>query len=229
MSKKRFFLILIVASVSAFLGGFVSNHLYLPANAVTNDNVDQQGIQPPVHKFPPEFKVVEAHQFRLVDPEGNCLAKLTIEEEQNKSALEIFMDLPQPTKTLKTSKTYHAVLEMGTGSRTIKITENNIELKAGSTQTELESDSLTIRDIKNGPKQTDSSGRLTVQEISRPRIMLNTFKGGTAIKISDDEGKLRAVLGSVDLNVIATGETQKRTESSIVLFGKDGSVIYSVP
>ena len=84
MSKKRFFLIFIAASVSAFLGGFVSNQLYLSANAAANDNGKQQSIQPL-----PEFKVVEANQFRLVDLEGNCLAKLTIEEEQNKSAIDL--------------------------------------------------------------------------------------------------------------------------------------------
>jgi hypothetical protein len=59
--------------------------------------------------------------------------------------------------------------------------------------------------------------------------MIKAFKGGTAITISDDEGKQRAILGSVDLNVIATGETRKRPESSIVLFGKDGKVVYSAP
>ena len=225
MSKKRFILIFIAALVSAFLGGFVSNQLYLSANAVANDNDKQQNIQPLDSKFPPEFKIVEANQFRLVDLEGNCLANLTIEEQQNKS----LADLLYPTTTSKTSKTYHAVLEMGTGSRTMKITENNVEIKAGSIQTDLSSDSLTISDIKNGSKHTDSSGRLTIREISRPRIMIKTFKGGTAIEISDDEGNQRAILGSVDLNVIATGETRKRPESSIVLFGKDGKVVYSAP
>ena len=93
MSKKRFFLIFIAASVSAFLGGFVSNQLYLSANAVANDNGKQQSIQSiEIH---PEFKVIEANQFRLVDPEGNCLAKLTIEEEQNKSAIDLLnLNLP---------------------------------------------------------------------------------------------------------------------------------------
>jgi hypothetical protein len=37
------------------------------------------------------------------------------------------------------------------------------------------------------------------------------------------------VLGSVDLNVIDTGGIHKRPESSLVLFGKDGKVIYEAP
>jgi len=224
MSKKRFLLILIAASVFAFLGGFLSNRLYFPENTVTKDNGKQQNIQTLEHNFPAEFKVVEANQFRLVDMKGNCLAKLTI-EEYSKSVL----DLLKSEQGEEYSKRYRAVLEMGTGSRTMKITENNIELKAGSTQTDLSSNSLTIRDIKDGSKQTDSSGRLTIQEISRPRIMINASKASTAIRIYDGEGNIRAVLGSVNLNVIATGEIQKRPESSIVLFGKDGKVIYSAP
>ena len=225
MSKKRFFLVLIIASISAFLGGFVSSQLYLPKNISSNEKGEQQSILPSDNKIHPEFKVLEANQFRLVDPEGNCLAELKIEEEENK----FLNPLLKPSKNPKISKTYHAVLEMGTGSTTIKITENNVEIKAGSTITDLSNDSLTISDIKNGSKQTDSSGRLTIQEISHPRIRIKAFKGDAAIEISDDEGKKRAVLGSVDLDVIATGETRKRPESSIVLFGKDGKVVYYAP
>lgn len=203
MSKKRFFLIFIAASVSAFLGGFVSNQLYLSANAAANDNAKQQSIQPL-----PEFKVVEANRFRLVDLEGNCLAKLTIEEEQNKSGLYLL----KSSKTLKTTKTYHAVLEMGTGSRTMRITKDKVELKTGSTQASLASGNLTIKDKSFINIYAD-----------------NIFKGGAAIEIFDKERKPRAVLGSINLDVIATGEIQKRPESSLVLFGKDGKVVYSAP
>jgi len=224
MSRNRFLLIFIAASVSAFLGAFASNKLYLSAKTTENGNGKQGNIQTLEKTSSREFKIVEANQFRLLDMEGKCLAKLTI-EEYFKSAL----DLLKSEQGQEYSKRYRAVLEMGTGSTTMKITENNVEIKTGSIKTDLSSDSLTISDIKNGSKQTDSSGRLTIQEISRSRIMLKAFKGGTAIAISDDEGKQRAILGSVDLNVMATGETRKRPESSIVLFGKDGKVVYSAP
>ena len=203
MSKKRFFLIFIAASVSAFLGGFVSNQLYLSANAVANDNGKQQNIQPLR-----EFKVIEANQFRLVDLEGNCLAKLTIEEEENKF-LEMVLG---PTKTSKTSKTYHAVLEMGTGYRSMRMTKDEVEFRAGSTQASLASGNLFLKDKSFIKIYAD-----------------NMLRGGTSIEICDEEGRTRAVLGSVDLNVIATGEAQKRPESSLVLFGKDGKVVYSAP
>jgi len=206
MSKKRFFLVLIAASVSAFLGGLVSNQLYLIKNTAANKNGEQKSILPSDHEIHPEFKVIEANQFKLVDPEGNCLARLSIEEY--KSALNLL----KPEQGQEYPKTYRAVLEMGRDSITMRMTKDRIELKAGSNQASLVSGSLTIKDKSVVSIYAD-----------------NIFKGGTAIEILDDEGKLRAVLGSVDLNVIATGEIRKRPESSLVLFGKDGKVVYSAP
>lgn len=224
MSRNRFLLIFIAASVSAFLGAFASNKLYLSAKTTANGNGKQGNIQTLEKTSCREFKIIEANQFRLLDMEGKCLAKLTI-EKYFKSAL----DLLKSEQGQEYSERYRAVLEMGAGSTTMKITENNVEIKTGSIKTDLSSDSLTISDIKNGSKQTDSSGRLTIQEISRPRIRINASKDFTTIKLYDKEGNERAALGSINLNVIATGEIQKRPESSLVLFGKDGKVVYSSP
>ena len=208
MTKKRFLLIFLAASVSAFLGGFISNQLYLSANAVANDNGKQQNILPLEHKLPPEFKVVEANQFRLVDLEGNCLARLTIEEEKND-----FISALLPTKTSKISKKiYRPVLEMEIGNSSMRMTEDEVEFRSLSSQASL------------------SSGNLFLKDKSFIKIYAdNSLRDGTSIEIYDEESNKRAALGSVNLNVIATGEIQKRPESSLVLFGKDGKVVYSAP
>jgi len=209
MGKKKSFLMFIAASVSAFLGGFISNQLYSPAKAVANDSGKQQSIQPRQSKIPAEIKVVEANQFRLVSLEGNCLAKLTIEEVPKYVSIDKMLGI---TEAQKTSKTYHAVLEMGSGHTKVRMTENMVEFRAGNTRARLLSGSLNL----NGK--------------SHVRIDADDFEtGGALIEISDEEAKTRAVLGRVDLNVVATGETQKRPESSLVLFGKDGKVVYSAP
>lgn len=209
MSKKRFFLIFIAASVSAFLGGFVSNQLFLSANAVANDNSKQQSIQPRDQDIPPEFKVVEANQFRLIDLEGNCLAKLTIEEDQRSMKIRAMVE----ASTSKISKKlYRPVLEMEIGNSSMKLTEDEIEFRSLSGRSNLMSSVLFLKDT------------------SAIKIFAgNSLRPGASIEISDEDGKERAVLGSVDLNVIATGEAQKRPESSLVLFGKDGKVVYSAP
>jgi len=94
----------------------------------------------------------------------------------------------------------------------MRITKDKVELKTGSTQAILASGNLTIKDKSFINIYAD-----------------NIFKGGAAIEIFDKERKPRAVLGSINLDVIATGEIQKRPESSLVLFGKDGKVVYSAP
>jgi hypothetical protein len=208
MSKKRFFLVLIVASISAFLGSFVSSQLYWLKNTASNEKVKQQRILPSDHGIHPDFKVLEANEFRLIDPEGNSLAKLTIEEERHPYLDELL----RRSNTSKTFKTYYAVLEMGSEPTTMRISRDGLKLKTGSTQAIL------------------ASGNLTIMDKSAVRIYADSILlGGTAIEILDDKKKPRAVLGSVDLNMITTGEIQKRPESSLVLFGNDGKVVYSAP
>jgi len=207
MSKKGFLLILIVASVSAFLGGFLSNRIYFSENVITKGSGKQQSVQSLEQKFLPEFKIVEANQFRLVDMEGKCLAKLTIEEVKDN-----FLDLPESTKSLKLSKTYNAVFEMKSvfGRNSMRMTGNEFVIMSGSNKARLASTGIIISD----------KSYITIYA---DRLL------GTAINISDDKGNTRAVLGTVDLKVTDTGETRKRPESSLVLFGKDGKVIYKAP
>ena len=47
--------------------------------------------------------------------------------------------------------------------------------------------------------------------------------------IWDEHGTVRADLGSTTTEVIATGETRKRAESSLILFDKDEKVMREAP
>jgi len=207
MNKMKYFLVILAAVASGFVSSLITVRLFTPYKAVTED-IDKGNTQKTERKNPNKMNVIEANQFRLVDLEGNSLAKLTIEEDQSISEL----DLLYPAQIQKAPKRYHAVLEMGTGSGMTRITKNNVEIRAGSNQASLASGSLTIKD--------KSSIYMYVDHIS---------KGGTAIEIYDEKMNSRAVLGSVNLNVIDTGEIRKRPESSLVLFGRDGKVVYSAP
>jgi hypothetical protein len=53
--------------------------------------------------------------------------------------------------------------------------------------------------------------------------------GSPSLSLYDKDGKARAVLGSTGIETIRTGETRSRTESSLVLFDKDGNVIWRTP
>ena len=78
--------------------------------------------------------------------------------------------------------------------------------------------------IKSGKplERNDSSIKLNVGQsggvISGPSVILTS-----------KSGKTRAVLGRVELEVTATGETRERPESSLVFFDKDGKCMWSAP
>ncbi len=56
-----------------------------------------------------------------------------------------------------------------------------------------------------------------------------TFIGRDYITLNDEEHNTRAVLGSTDLKVPKTGTVIKRSPSSLVLFDKEGKVIWKAP
>lgn len=64
-----------------------------------------------------------------------------------------------------------------------------------------------------------------------PRIELDVDDTGSRLTLYDKERgmKPRAVLGSTSLTLIKTGTIQNRSESSLVLFDKEGKVIWQTP
>jgi len=53
---------------------------------------------------------------------------------------------------------------------------------------------------------------------------------GAAINLYDKDGKtIRATFGNVTLQTIRTGGVQQRPASSLVLFDRDGKVMWSTP
>lgn len=53
---------------------------------------------------------------------------------------------------------------------------------------------------------------------------------GPVLVLHDDEkGKMRAALGAISTEGTRTGTVEKRPESSLVLFDKDGKVLWKAP
>jgi hypothetical protein len=53
--------------------------------------------------------------------------------------------------------------------------------------------------------------------------------GEPYLSLIDPSGQVRANLGSIDFRNPLTGRTEKRSSSSLVLFGEDGRILFSVP
>jgi hypothetical protein len=62
----------------------------------------------------------------------------------------------------------------------------------------------------------------------RARFIVSA-EGEPALRLYDDNGKMRAVLGSTNLKTVRTEVVEKRPVSSLVMFNKDGKVIWSAP
>ena len=78
---------------------------------------------------------------------------------------------------------------------------------------------------KGGIKFTANDGASV--EVGRINIASNNQD--SSITISDANGQDRAVIGNVDLVTKRTGDTTKRSASSITLFNEDGNVIETLP
>lgn len=63
---------------------------------------------------------------------------------------------------------------------------------------------------------------------ARASLMLG-IDGSPVVLLGDENGKPRAVLGHVDLVGTSEGRVEKRPASSLVLFDKDGKVLWKAP
>ncbi len=67
----------------------------------------------------------------------------------------------------------------------------------------------------------DDSGRVTA--------VLDTHGDGARLILYDKAGKPRAMLGTGDLKIPATGSTEHRAESSLVLLNEKGRMLWKAP
>jgi len=61
------------------------------------------------------------------------------------------------------------------------------------------------------------------------RIMLNIEQGSPQITLRDNNAQTRLVLGNYEITNRNKGTIEKRPESSMVMFNKDGKLIFSAP
>lgn len=69
-----------------------------------------------------------------------------------------------------------------------------------------------------------------VDQAGKTLAALGTAPDGSPnLTLFDQAGKLRAALGHAKLEAIGTGATENRAVSSLVLFDKDGKVLWEAP
>jgi hypothetical protein len=227
MNKKQHTLTVALALVAGLIGGVISSQLL---------------AEKPVHTEKPTKaeKVVMAEAFQLVDRNGKVLASLNNRKRyKDEPSPELRLLTPQyghEGGVLITAKPYGADVNVYGKDRHISLSASWIdefeiaEVKIGSSPNLLrEIREVKLSEMPEGQqkipippaKQFDrSSIEMTIGpgEDTRPRVVL-----------TDKEGKKRTVLGCIDLETTATGETQQRPPSSLVFFDKEGNVFWSAP
>ena len=63
----------------------------------------------------------------------------------------------------------------------------------------------------------------------KDRAVLSAGTSGPSLALRDENQKARAVLGHTELEATVTGAVEQRPASSLVLFDKDGKVIWKAP
>ena len=95
---------------------------------------------------------------------------------------------------------------------------------------------VTLRDAEDKPRVglplalDGPLGLLLCDNAGNPRAGLTLDTDGSpALDLRDEKGRQRAALGTTSLEMTHTGATEKRAESSLVLFDRDGKAIWQAP
>jgi hypothetical protein len=159
-------------------------------------------------------KVIEAEKFVLRDADGKGRARL----ESLPSGLVRLVLLDK-------DENVQSVLGVGVGRPSLVLAgRNNKTILTTSFLSISGKSRLTLAVLPSGEQSlalTDNTGR------TRAELAIEV-DGSSTFGLFDRTGTARAVLGSTSLES-ETGVIEKRPESSLVLFGDDGKVIWKAP
>jgi hypothetical protein len=148
--------------------------------------------------------VIEAERIILRDTVGSIRAELSVAKEGG-VALR-FLDEKGKTRAI-------LGLASDSASPSLKLSDNEGVGRAWLTVDPDGSSRLTLRDRKERPR-----AGLIAEADGSPRLALR-----------DTDGQYRIVLGSSPLEPLPTRGIGERSPSSLILFDKDGNVIWKAP
>jgi len=210
MNRKQFGLTILLALIAGLIGGMVSTHLFTDQNLYLVKSTKPQ-------------KVFEAEEFHVVDKNGEILAKFGMSNIYYSPAVELRMftqGYRKKSGILMVAKESGSVINIYGNDR-----NNNIGI-------EMEVSNSGSASLEVGYGGTDITASLkgeTIIEENKSHLELSSRESGSRVQLFDKNGMGRTVLGSLSLETIKTGEVHNRPESSLVLFDKDGKIIWSIP
>jgi len=204
MTRKQVWVVGLLALFGGVVGGALACLIVSGPQALAQAGAAQQ--------------IVSAQAFHLVDADGNVRGRLDFNAQgaPNLSLLD-----KDGQATIGVTPDGQPCLLLGRGdSGTAMLTAVQGGIYLGITGQGGGGLTLTAGDGHVG---------LILMSGGKSRAVLSLAPDGSAsLTLADKDGKQRAVLGSTELT-IPSGSTEVRPESSLVLFDKDGTVIWQAP
>ena len=230
MNRSHFFLTLILGVISGFLGGALAMWMIVPLT------VDAEAGVP---------NVIAAREFHVIDDSGTIRARLGWTRGENdpfgpgyeRTYLE-FLDEAFWNQDDETKKVRQINLEHTEGgwyfgpTRTLTFLASGAPVRSGGTVTMGDlgrKGFLTIKQIDEDSSATIEPSSLKILGEERGQAELRIEDGPPALKLFDQEERLRAAFGAAKLKPEQTGTTEIRSVSSLVLLDDDGKVVWSAP
>ncbi|HYB62585.1 MAG TPA: hypothetical protein VEH50_14035 [Methylomirabilota bacterium] len=178
------------------------------------------------------IRTIEADDFILKDSKGMKRAELSV---PSANPVLRFFDSGGNVNALVGANGY---IMFGSGTRTYP-GQGNESFRVPITKVSLTSSGLFFADQKGSaviqlgglesPGAPALVPHLTFFDSSeQPRVDLGINSSSPYLNLTDGDG-FSAQLGSSDLITPSTGEKHKTSAASLVLFGKDGKVLWSAP
>jgi hypothetical protein len=171
-------------------------------------------------KHPGDPETVEAQRFVLKNARGDIRAELSLDDGEPRLVLRDGQGMPR------------ALLSLATAAPSIVLHNDKGEPRTirGSTAGEP---SLTLYGgLGKGSVMLDvSAGEPTLTLFGsqvKSNATLYVSLDGPSLEVSDAAG-FKAVVGTAELETIRTGESHRTSAASVVLFNKDGKVIWRTP
>jgi len=228
MNCKQFIFTLSVALLSGLMGGVLSIWFLMPPSVLAQD-----GPQ----------RVIEAQEFRVVDKEGTVRAHLVVYDDTAGPGQVRFSLMDQNGQARASSW----VLDNGstgmflnTGIVLLSEIDGMASLSVTST------DGMASLSVKNKDASILLPSDVSSQRVAVPLVAAETVAirddqqritalfatdedGNPSLKLLDLEGNIRVSIGATSLTDYQTGSTIIRPVSSLVLFDKEGRVVWSAP
>ncbi len=184
---------------------------------------DAQTAQPKVARY----NIVEAKAFLLIDGEGKDRGGMWINPEGGTDLRLLHQQNGKGQISLAVKKNGFVALVLGEDSKrpraSLGIAEN------GAVRLDLFSDKKQVRAGLWLTPETNDPNLVFLDDKEQVRAHLKLDKdGGPRLTLGDGKHD-RAVLGVTNLEVTKTGATQQTAPSSLVLFDKEGKVIWQAP